>query len=217
MEDTSQEQIISFVLTLINKYKITLPVPHSILDIGACDSEYYSNSFLPISMGFVAWLIEPVPENFARLESYYKGSGNVHLINAAVDEHDGESILYRHLDSGHHNVHYHVLASLRNSGGASKAAWQCKTISPATLCSIVPMHQIGILSLDTEQWDEKILSGLFEVTRARPPIIIIEEVGDFHQKLLEEGYTPINKLGAFLHERIGDNFLYIKLGQTNGN
>ncbi len=59
------------------------------LDIGASDGVSDSNTRALFEQGWTGTLVEPVPEEYWRLEDNYLGSPEIQLVNAAVCDHDG--------------------------------------------------------------------------------------------------------------------------------
>lgn len=179
------------VCTLLHEYMVknNMDVPQRIVDIGANDGLYQSNSRYFLEQGWSGILIEPVPKSFASLvRSMDKFKNHSIFINAAVADSHGTARIFRHPNDSDNT----------NDGGASlikdprsREFWECLTIDAATLAFVY--QDVGILSIDAEGYDFVILKRWLS-TASRPAIIITEDLTDWgqqnnkHQFLLTSGY-----------------------------
>lgn len=175
-------------------------VPRYIVDIGASEGQYTSNSLGLIECGWSALLIEPNPIQFAALVALHDGNCNVECWNVAVGDYDGRGSLYNHSNDGDGH-------QTCNHGGslyayvASLTQWDVEVISAATLADRIDMREVGVLSLDTEGYDLRILRNLF-TTVGRPHIIVTEEYHnrpsdqvEKHSLILKHGYELLVDTG----------------------
>ena len=171
-----------------HKY-ITQGVRHCMMEIGANDPEHISNSNeLITKCGWNAILIEPCPPQAEKLRNYYKENLKVIVIEAAISDQDGDGLLHKHGEANTYNQMFHVCASLIPNGHGC-GAWEVKTLSGKTLCNIIDFSQVGVLSVDTEGYDYKVISSLFEASLHRPELIITENVSTWfpNEELLKVG------------------------------
>ncbi len=205
MTDRSSDQIVT---KLLAKY---MPKNKLIVDIGASDGLYNSNSFSLIEDGWSAILIEPNPKQFIELSQRYIRNKSVVCLNAAVSEADKLIKLFGHPNDGDG-------FSTGNHGGSilclspCSITWNILSISYATLINIVQLNHIGILSIDTEGYDCNILQGLFDTTKERPEVVITENFYNDKEKLFQKHRLMIdNGYELFLNNNVDS--IYI-LGQT---
>jgi FkbM family methyltransferase len=131
-----------------------------IVDIGAYDGQFFSNSCAFIEAGWSGLLIEPHPESYKALREKYKDNQNVCTINAAVS--DSTDAFY--LSKEAHPTH----SKLTNKETDIK----CRIIDSSYIIDIEDIKKIGILSIDAEGCDTEILRNVLMCSS--PEIIIIE-------------------------------------------
>lgn len=203
-EDHSADHVISDIFDLVDMDSI----PHVIVDIGASEGSYSSNSFgLLHEYGWQGLLIEPIPKQFGTVNALYSDNENVKCINVAVSNVDGETILYGHPNDGNGTKTGNHGASLLLHA-RSPVKYEVQTISCKTLSTLV--EEVGLLSVDTEGWDYKILYDMLNNTILRPHIIITEEIDGFPVK--ENETDKASLLEGFNYKQIikGSNNVWIK-------
>ncbi len=73
----------------------------SFIQVGACDGAVSDQAFHHIKTPRVdSVLVEPVPSNFERLKSAYRGIPNIRLVNAALGHGSGEATIYTVIEKG---------------------------------------------------------------------------------------------------------------------
>ena len=180
-------------------YEYSLDAPKRIIDIGASDGVNGSNSRLFIDLGWDALLIEPQAEKYKELSvnANYNGGGNVVCINAAISAHDGETdFLFNRVVNDHSRIPNENYYSERFGDTPTELIKvDCMTLD--TLFVLYPdFKDLGILSIDTEGYDEVILQELMK-TDVRPHVIICEhhtEAVRKRQKAILTDYIQVRKI-----------------------
>lgn len=194
--DPSEGCIISQIVQFVQQHDIKLY--HNIIDIGAHDGLFKSNSYYLIRHGWNAILIEPNPDSYNMLIDVNRNySKQVATFNIAIGYESLRTILYKHRNSLRNPNSNHSGASLLDVGGGE--GWDVAVISCKELIESISWPGIGIFSIDAEGYDIYILKSLFE-TEARPQIIITEIFKrkieqQKHQMIIDNGYQLILKEG----------------------
>jgi len=148
--------------------------PRIIVDVGANDGFYASNSFPFIARGWRAVLIEPHPGAYAKLQKLHAGKPGTVCLNIACAEAAGERPLYFGLNSpgGSHST---LSTDDQLSRVRSKDFTMVRVERLATVLArqAVP-NDFGILSIDAEGLDYEVLLGL-GLEEWRPRVIITED------------------------------------------
>jgi len=147
--------------------------PKVIVDVGANDGFYGSNSFPFVARGWQAILIEPHPDAFALLQKRFLKNPRVTCLNVACAESAGKRPLFLGRDPS-----LSTLCTdsdmLSQRGGKDKAI----LVPMQTLADILSARKIpadfGVLSIDTEGMDYEVLIGL-DCSVWRPRVIITED------------------------------------------
>ena len=168
MNDVSSDEIVSKVLAHLHEVKSEL-----IIDIGASEGHYNSNSFYLINhLGWSAVLVEPMERQFAKIERMYLDNPKVECVRAALTDHDGVCEMYIHRNDGDGTMtDNHGSSLVRSIDSTFKVS--VPAISFHSFCAKLP-SQVGILSIDTEGYDMTILSGILSYD-IRPQAIITEK------------------------------------------
>jgi FkbM family methyltransferase len=167
-------------------------VPLVVVDVGANDGFYSSNSYPFIHRGWRAILIEPHPEAFAKASKLHRNNPRVVTLNLACGDAPGELglQLYAGDECGSHS------ALATDGPGVHENRVIARTLSVAvvTLETVLEQHGVpenfGLLSIDTEGYDLRVIQGL-NLVRFRPRVIITEKGADEEAKagyLKEHGY-----------------------------
>jgi FkbM family methyltransferase len=133
-----------------------------------------------------AWLIEPLPGPFARLETRYRDHDRVILINAALGPEDGEATIWRVAPDTDELAGLSVLATFDRSvlekfrpmfapQGGRIVGETVRTISVPTLLKEQQLDEIDLLQVDTEGWDAKVVGWFLDAGRL-PGVINFEHV-----------------------------------------
>lgn len=174
--------------------------PRVMVDVGANDGFYASNSFPFVARGWQTLLIEPHPKVFVRLQQLHQGKAHVRCINVACSDHEGQLPLWTALD-----------------GDAGTQATLCTDDHPhfrrarsgpfievpvkrlSDVLEAQEIREVGVLSIDTEGMDLETLLGL-DLTRWRPRVIVTEDYAPKNARKAEylqrHQYRPAGRLAA---------------------
>jgi FkbM family methyltransferase len=150
--------------------------PKVVVDVGAYDGFYGSNSFPFVARGWAAILIEPHPVAFAQLQKRFARAKNVTCLNMACAERAGERPLYIGTDGESPTTS----TLCDNPAVISRQTLGNKPIMVPvdTLANILNARQVprdfGVLTVDTEAMDYEVLVGL-DCSVWRPRVIITED------------------------------------------
>ncbi len=196
--DTSQWQTVTSLVDFLNKRDIE-PNP-SIIDIGAADGKLNSNSYPFIEEnGWHGILVEPNPVAYKSLYDRYYDDGLI-TINAAIFENTGTMIL-----NLPNNEADDQLASLVVDHPKKV---EVKTLTVNDLFDMEEIPDGGVLSIDTEGYDHKVVEMWMD-TSHRPEVIISESWPHM-------GYNNLQKVSCLKsngYEKIlhcGENEIFIK-------
>ncbi|XP_052782776.1 uncharacterized protein LOC128219007 isoform X2 [Mya arenaria] len=177
------------------------PWARLVVDIGANDGLMSSNSFNFIQMGWSAILVEPQNSQLDLARRNHIGLTNQHqdqrvqYVQAVISDHDGQERLYLSPDIVAMESRVVSNELLNDHSIITVTSLSVKTFA---LKYKVPKY-FGILSIDTEGMDAKILHQWIQLGY-RPIYIVVEYL---HQKeqdmttslLMEEGYSYLMKKG----------------------
>ena len=150
--------------------------PKVVVDVGANDGFYGSNSFPFVARGWRAILIEPHPAVFAQLQERFARAPHVTCLNLACAECSGKRPLFLGTDGDSPSLSTLCTdpALLAQGGRTSETL----TVPVETLADVLEAqqipHEFGLLSIDTEGMDYEVLLGL-DCAVWRPRVIITED------------------------------------------
>ncbi|MBC8001574.1 MAG: FkbM family methyltransferase [Opitutaceae bacterium] len=194
--DTTHHGEFSLMLKLAGR-----ECPRVIVDVGANDGYYGSNSFPFVARRWRAVLIEPHPVAFARLQKLHTGRPNVTCLNVACSDVAGTLPLWMGTDGDAGTMstlstddHPHF-QKVRTNQSVPVVVERLETI----LARLEIPPEFGILSIDTEGLDCEVLLGL-HLNIWRPRLIVTEDFGpkDSKKALYLEGrdYRLAGKIAA---------------------
>jgi FkbM family methyltransferase len=159
---------------LLESFDITKLQP-LVVDIGAADGRYTSNSYpLIMDHGWHGVLIEPQIQQLDRARAYHADHlDRVTFFPSAVCEQDSIATLFLHPNDGDGMTTCNHGSSLLPIPG-SRVQTTISTMSYDSLVDVVDFDTVGLLSIDAEGYDMEILRGIFEATKSRPQVIISE-------------------------------------------
>jgi FkbM family methyltransferase len=144
-----------------------------VVDVGANDGFYGSNSYPFIARGWEALMIEPDPRPFAALSKRFAGNPRVQCLNLACADKPGELPLRLGQDASHSSLVDEFNPALH---GASTG--ESVTVQVERLADVLARHRFpsrfGVLSIDTEGMDLEVLRGL-DLGQWRPQVIFTED------------------------------------------
>lgn len=150
--------------------------PKVVVDVGANDGFYGSNSFPFVARGWRAILIEPHPAVFAQLQERFKRAPDVTCLNIACAGSSGKRPLFLGTDGRSPSLStLSSDAGLLSQRGRSHESIE---VPVETLADVLNARQIpkefGLLSIDTEGMDYEVLLGL-DCSVWHPRVIITED------------------------------------------
>jgi FkbM family methyltransferase len=169
--------------------------PRLVVDVGANDGFYGSNSYPFVARGWQAVLIEPHPVVFERLQKRFAHTPRVSCLQLACSDTTGTVPLYLGADGEAPSLS--TLCTDQNPQFRKGRLDQTIQVKVDTLSNVLQSLQIpsdiGVLSVDAEGMDYEVLLGL-DFSRWRPRVIITE---DYKPKkeikakhLTSKGYSP---------------------------
>jgi len=167
----------------------------TIVDVGANNGFYGSNSFPFIARGWRSILIEPHPLAFERLQKLHRGKKSASCLNIACSDQAGEFPLYL---STNDDTSLATLCTDDNPAFQQRRSQNYKMVRVERLGTVLATnevpHDFGILSIDAEGMDYEVLLGL-DLKRWRPRLIITEDYEPKVEKkaayLSENGYEKV--------------------------
>jgi FkbM family methyltransferase len=178
-----------------------------VVDVGANDGFYSSNSHPFIRRGWRALLIEPHPYAFALASKRYAGNDRVRLLNLACGDKAGELPLQMlDKDFGGSQSSLNALDAPEHGRRAFTNAIkvQVETLE-SVLDRLSAPREFGLLSIDTEGHDLQVLYGA-NLARYRPQVIITENgahEADKHEYLKQHRYR--------LHAQLPADSVWVKV------
>lgn len=173
--------------------------PRSVVDIGANDGFYGSNSYPFVARGWRAILVEPHPKVFAKLQARHARRGNATCLNLACSNMNGTLPLHVGSDGE---------APSNSTLSDAPDLLQVRTpetilVKVATLSDVLAEQEMpsdfGLLSVDVEGMDLEVLLGL-DFFRWRPRLIITEDYGPKEAKKAEwltaNGYRLVKPIAG---------------------
>jgi FkbM family methyltransferase len=158
--------------------------PRLVVDVGANDGFYGSNSFPFVARGWRAVLVEPHPKVFAKLERLHRGKPNVTCLKLACSNVRGTLPL--HVGSDGEAPSNSTLSD--DSELLKMRIPETILVTVETLSNLLAEQNfpadIGLLSVDVEGMDYEVLLGL-DFSRWRPRLIITEDYAPKEAKKAE--------------------------------
>jgi FkbM family methyltransferase len=168
------------------------PIERFVVDVGANDGLYSSNSYPFIRRGWRGLLIEPHPEAFERARRLHQTNPEVTVLNLACSDHPGQMEL--NLFEGDEGGSLSALANGPSDTAATRRTVNRVQVEVTTLESLLSERGIapefGLLTVDTEGHDFAVIRGL-NLRRFQPRAIITEKYHDDPAKfehLQQHGY-----------------------------
>jgi len=148
--------------------------PRIVVDVGANDGFYGSNSYPFIARGWRALLIEPDPRAFEPLSRRFSGHPHVECRQAACGARKGTLPLHLGQDSSHSTLGLGSEAQVTSIGPQSGKTVNVSVEPLADILDAVGVPaRYGVLSIDTEGHDLNVLIGA-GLERRRPDVIFTE-------------------------------------------
>jgi FkbM family methyltransferase len=183
--------------------------PRLVVDVGAYDGEYCSNSLPFIREGWRAILIEPHPESFERLQRLHQGNPLVDCVRKACLHEEGEMPLYLGAESNN------TMATLCTEDSAWFRVFRSEESVPVeavTLTRLLDGRDVpadfSLLLIDAEGMDYEVLLGL-DPARYRPRVIVTENYESNPEKHAAK-FALLRDRGYALHAAVGVNTVWTR-------
>lgn len=173
MKDYSQHKESTFIYNYIKNNNLN--ITKFVVEIGGLDGVTNSNSRMFIEQGWKGLIVEPNPNSYFKLVNNTKQfKNNVQTFQVAItDKFETQKfeIVTKNNFAGHSNIN--------NKG------------TYTVLCLPIDMlvkEQVGIMSIDAEGYDTRIVDYIINKTNIRPQILMVENisrVGQRDQKQLQ--------------------------------
>jgi FkbM family methyltransferase len=185
-------------------------VERVVVDVGANDGFYSSNSYPFIRRGWRAVLIEPHPGAFARASKLHAGNGKVVVLNLACGNKPEKMplLLFEGDDGGSQST----LSTHEGQVHTDRAISRRMVVEVESLEKILDQQRVplafGLLSVDSEGHDYQIIQGL-NLAKYQPRVIITE---DCPKRELKFHYLV--KHGYHLHQRLQADTIWTRFPVT---
>jgi len=176
--------------------------PKVVVDVGANDGFYGSNSFPFVARGWRGVLIEPHPGAFALLQKRFLKNLRVTCLNLACAESTGKSPLYLGKDPSVSTLCTDPDVLAKRGGKEKNILVPVETLADILSAQNIP-HNFGVLTIDTEGMDYEVLLGL-NCSVWRPRVIITE---DYKPKEADKA-AYLQKNGYSLRASISGNTIW---------
>lgn len=199
------------------------------VQVGANDGETSDSVNAFVKRGVLrSILVEPMPENFVKLERFYAGSENVHLVEAAIAWKRGRSTIHSVRDSGRWagSAWATQLASFDREHlirhGIAPEEIQESTVECLDLPTLLERYdarRIDVLQVDVEGFDAEVVR--MALALPEPPLCIcfefVQFVKQMDQRSIDAFYAELASKGyAWSHDRINTMAIhrdYVRCGQ----
>ena len=209
--DTSQHGELQHLLDII-----TPDYPPFLVDVGAHDGFYLSNSYHFIKKGWTGILLEPLPSVFKFLKETHLGNENVACINKACADKAGTSKFFLGAD-GELGMNSTLCCDENNWFDAHRTEAHIE-VEVETLTRLLDAHNypadFSLLLIDTEGMDYEVLLGL-DFKRYQPRIILTEEYPSNKEKH-ENKYSLLRERGYTFKALVGCNSLWLRNDLARG-
>jgi FkbM family methyltransferase len=202
-DDTSQHGEAAFLRSLLPRN-----TPRFLVDVGAHDGAYLSNSLPFIQEGWEGVLVEPHPQLFLELTQRHAGNPRVYTVQKACMDRSGTMPLYMGKDG---NAALSTLCTDDTAWFRESRSEESIPVEADTLTHILDAHNVpgdfSLLLIDAEGMDYEVLLGL-DANRYRPRIILTEEYEDDRQKKGWK-FALLSARGYRYHATIGCNTVWL--------
>ena len=149
-------------------------IPKYAVEFGALDGILNSNIRIFLERGWSGMWIEPSVESFRKLENNIDNL-DVEILNCAVADFDGSQTFYYHDNhpGGSSLIHH----SQRRFHPKRTAEYNDKTsydVECKRLVSILGDRPVGLMTIDAEDMDTRIVRDLISTPEVRPHIVMSE-------------------------------------------
>jgi FkbM family methyltransferase len=168
--DTTQYGEFSVLWKLLSREK-----EKTVVEVGANNGVFCSNSYPFISRGWNSVLIEPNPEVFKQLQRFHSNRDNVKLFQCACGSSETVMPLYlgKHGETGYSTLSNESSDWYNATRGDEAIHVRVRPLNDILKAALCPEF-FGFLSIDTEGYDYEVLSGI-NLEHYRPKVIMTED------------------------------------------
>lgn len=203
--DTSQGGEVAALRTLIQPND-----PKYLVDVGAHDGKYLSNSWPFIEAGWKAIAIEPLPSVYDELVRNHRSHKNVTCLNIACADKPGKLPLYIGADGEKGQMS--TLCTDDNEWFRQNRSSESIIVEVETLTHVLDQHRwpnnFTVLLVDAEGMDYEVLLGL-DFNKYQPRIIVTEEYASNPVKH-QNKYDLLRNKGYTYHSMVAYNTIWIR-------
>jgi len=200
--DTTQYGEFQILRSLAGK-----PKHGTVVEVGANDGIFCSNSYPFIKRGWKGVLVEPSPLVYSTLQNFYQRNDAVTLFNLACGSSEGSLPLYMGKDG---QSSYATLSSEQSWWYNATRSDHKVDVRVARLERILDEAScpanFDVLSVDTEGFDYEVLCGL-NLDRYRPKVIMTEDEKPPYTNMCEKKDLLASQ-GYVLFRRIANNAIW---------
>jgi|GEM_PF-3503210 len=181
--------------------------PHILVDVGAHDGNYLSNSLPFIRSGWQALLIEPNPEQFPKLAELHSGNPRAKCLQMACAEKPGQ---YRFF---HSDDKFQSMSTLSRelAAGLNIDVSRSIMVKADTLTNLLRQNGLprdfSLLLIDTESYDLEVLRGL-DFDQFQPRLILTEDIDNYDLPKNQAKYRLLESKGYILEMKIKENSIW---------
>ena len=169
--------------TALSRLLLDAPdVPRWVVDVGANDGFFSSNSYPFLVRGWNGLLVEPHPTALQKVRRLHRNRPGVTVVQGGCS--DSEGVLTLRSKPGDHGGSLAFLESEdsgRDQAGVPTASVGIAQVQVHRLETLLEAHRVptgfGLLSIDTENHDLRVLRGA-NLDRFKPAVIITESSGE---------------------------------------
>jgi FkbM family methyltransferase len=184
--------------------------PKYLVDVGAHDGKYLSNSWPFIQAGWQAIAIEPLPSVYNELVKNHRSHKNVACLNLACADKPGNVPLYLGIDGEQGQMS--TLCTDDNEWFRQNRSSKSILVEVDTLTRILDQHhwpsRFTVLLVDAEGMDYEVLLGL-DFNKYQPRIIVTEEYVSNPEKH-QKKYDLLRSMGYTYHSLVAYNTIWIR-------
>ena len=181
----------------------------SCLDLGANDGITLSNTRACILRGWAGVMVEASTAAFDRLRALYGPNMDVHCLNVAVGDHNGEVILHEsgaHLGKGDVSLLSTTVESeLDRWVGTGFTPEPVRMVDFSTLLEMSPLKTFDLISIDIEGMDLAVLRQM-DLNALKCSMLIVE----FNGKDRDKFDRYVLPFGFLLYSKNGENLIYVR-------
>lgn len=184
--------------------------PKVVVDVGANNGFYASNSFPFVARGWRAVLIEPDPRAFALLQRRFQGRPAVTCLPIACGGKEDSLSLRLGAFTTHSTLHAERREECHGAQTGETVQVRVRTLA-AVLAELGLPRRYGVLSIDTEGFDHDVLQGA-DLDAWRPDVIFTENFAPNESPKREF----LRQKRYELRDEVDNNTVWTPVGRPDG-